>query len=50
MIPVRARWRPILLVGSRGRPLNVLVDEGVLEQSSVMSDSQEVAQTKEVAS
>ena len=50
MIPIRARWRPILLVGSRGRPLNVLVDEVVLEQSSVMSDSQEVAQTKEVAS
>jgi hypothetical protein len=40
MIPIRARWRPILLVGSRGRPLNVMVDEVQLQQSSAMSDSQ----------
>jgi hypothetical protein len=50
MVPIRARRRSILLVGYRGRPLNVMVDEVVLQQSSAVSDSQGVAQTKEVAS
>jgi hypothetical protein len=27
MIHIRARWRSILLVRDRGRPLNVMVDE-----------------------
>jgi hypothetical protein len=39
MTHIRAQWRCILLVGYRGRPLNVIVDEVVAKRPAAYSRS-----------